>query len=149
MLPWSTFEKLCLLELIPEGNNTQVNIFKALKHCCKDIINPTYLQWSPVFVTSTGWKHWRVHFSKPGFLNLSVVDVLGQIIFFLFRAAPAAYGSSQARGQIRTTADDLPHSSRQHQILNPVSEARHLTHIFMDTGWIGFRCTTTGNSRIR
>ena len=30
--------------------------------------------------------------------------------FFLFSAAPAAYGSSQARGQIRTTAAGLCHS---------------------------------------
>ena len=27
---------------------------------------------------------------------------------------------------------DLPHSSRQHQILNPVSEAREQTHVLMD-----------------
>ena len=50
--------------------------------------------------------------------------------FWLFRAAPAAYGGSQARGQIRTIATttaipdlhcicDQHHSSLQHQILNP------------------------------
>ena len=58
----------------------------------------------------------------------------------LFRATPAAYGGSQARGQIgivatglHTTAiatpspihvGDLHHSSGQHQILNPLSEDR-------------------------
>ena len=30
--------------------------------------------------------------------------------FFLFKAAPVAYGSSQARGQIGTTAAGLHHS---------------------------------------
>ena len=57
---------------------------------------------------------------------------------FFFKAAPEAYGGSQARGRIRaellayTTAIatqdlnnicDLRQSSQQHQILNPLSEA--------------------------
>ena len=62
--------------------------------------------------------------------------------FFLFRAAPVAYGSSWARGQIRAAAAslchshgnprficDLHHSSWQHQILSPLSGARGQTHI--------------------
>ena len=32
-------------------------------------------------------------------------------IFFLFMATPAAYGSSQAKGQIRATAAGLRHSN--------------------------------------
>ena len=54
--------------------------------------------------------------------------------FSLFRAAPAAYGGSQARGRIRATATglhhshmshicDLQHSSRKHRVFNPLSEA--------------------------
>ena len=31
---------------------------------------------------------------------------------------------------------DLHHSSRQHQILNPLSEARDGTRILMDTSWV-------------
>ena len=58
----------------------------------------------------------------------------------LSRATPSAYGSSQARGQMGavaapayTTATamgypsqgyNLHHSSRQHQILNPLNETR-------------------------
>ena len=47
--------------------------------------------------------------------------------------APAAYGSSQARGQVRATTttatptldlSDLSHILWQHQIFNPLSEAR-------------------------
>ena len=37
-------------------------------------------------------------------------------VFCLFRAAPKAYGSSQARGRIGATAAGLHHSSRQRQI---------------------------------
>ena len=66
--------------------------------------------------------------------------------FCLFIATPEAYGGSQARGPIRlqppahTTATkmqdpshvrDLHHSSQQHRILNPPSEARDQTHNLM------------------
>ena len=59
--------------------------------------------------------------------------------FCLFRAAPTAHGSSQAKGKIGAVDTDLHHShsnagpephlqlhhsSRQHQILNPLNEAR-------------------------
>ena len=61
------------------------------------------------------------------------------VLFLLFRPAPGAYGSSQARDQIGAAAASLHyshgnrgsepcldphHSSRQRQILNPLSEAR-------------------------
>ena len=36
--------------------------------------------------------------------------------FLLFRAVPAAYGISQARGPIEATAADLDHKPQQHQI---------------------------------
>ena len=65
------------------------------------------------------------------------------LFLFFFRATPAAYGNSQARGQIRaaaayTTATakpdlshtcDLYHRLWQHWILNPLSEARDQTLI--------------------
>ena len=49
-----------------------------------------------------------------------------------FRAAPAAYGGSQARGQIGAADARLHHSSQQHWILNPPTKARDHTHILMD-----------------
>ena len=49
--------------------------------------------------------------------------------FFLFTAASVAYGSSQVRGHIGAAAAGLYHSSRQRQILNPLSEARGQTLI--------------------
>ena len=39
---------------------------------------------------------------------------------------------------------DLHHSSQQHQIPDPLGEAKHRTCFFMDTSQICFRCTTTG-----
>jgi len=78
----------------------------------------------------------------------------------LFSATAMAYGSSQARGRIRAIAAslhgtamatwdlshvcDLPHSSQQHQILNPLGEARDRTHILMDASRIHFCCATMG-----
>ena len=75
----------------------------------------------------------------------------GLFCLLLFRAAPMAHRSSQARGQLElqllayTTATimwdqscicDLHHSSWQRCILNPLSEAMDQIHVFMDP--VGF-----------
>ena len=39
---------------------------------------------------------------------------------------------------------NLHHRSRQHQIPNPLCEARDRTHNLTETSWIHFHCTTTG-----
>ena len=65
-------------------------------------------------------------------------------VFCLFRAAPVAYGGSQARGLIRATATGLHHSSQQRRIGNPVSEARDQTHNLMVPIQIRFYCTKMG-----
>ena len=93
-------------------------------------------------------------------LNLdSVFCFLGFFVFLIFRAAPTAYGTSQARGPIRATAAglttatatpdpshvfDLHHSSWQHWILNPLSEARDQTYILMDTSQVRYRWAMMG-----
>ena len=78
--------------------------------------------------------------------------VLGFFFFFylfLFRAAPAAYGSFQARGQIKAVVASLCHShsytrsephlwltmqlTQQRWILNPLSRAGSRTWVLMDT----------------
>ena len=88
---------------------------------------------------------------------------IGLRTFFFFglsRAAPAAYGSSQARGWIRATAAslqpqlmpmqdpnyicDLRHSSCQRRIPNSLSEARDQTRVLMDTSWVHYRWATMG-----
>ena len=43
---------------------------------------------------------------------------------------------------------DLHHSSWQHLILNPLSEARDWTHILMDTSRVRYRWATTGTPSI-
>ena len=52
----------------------------------------------------------------------------------LFSVSPAAYGSSQARGQIRAIAASLHHRSQQRWILDPLSKARDRT--LMDPGQV-------------
>ena len=80
--------------------------------------------------------------------------------FLLFRATPAAYGSSQAKGWIGAAATNLCyslrnarfqphlqpiyHSSWQHQILNPLSWSRDGTHILMDTSRVRYHWAMTG-----
>ena len=78
------------------------------------------------------------------------------ILLFPFRATSVAYGGSQARGRIvpayaMATAMpdpshvyDLHHSSRQCQILNPLSEARDGNCNLMVSSWICFSCATMG-----
>ena len=81
------------------------------------------------------------------------------LLFFLFRAAPATYGSSQAGVELElqlsayTTAPerwnpshacDLHHNSQQRQILNPLSEARDQTPNLTVPSWIRFCCAMMG-----
>ena len=75
-------------------------------------------------------------------------DLLFFFVFFGGRAAPVAYGGSQARVPVRAVTTDLcratatwdlnricnlHHSSEQHQILDPLSKARYQTHVLMDS----------------
>ena len=80
--------------------------------------------------------------------------------FYLFRATPVTYGSSQAKDPMElqlpgyTTATgtwnsnqicDLKHSSWQCQ-MDPLSEARDWTSILIDTSWIPFLLCHKRNS---
>ena len=49
-------------------------------------------------------------------------------------------------GQIRAIVAGLHHSSQQHGIFNPLSEARDRTHILMDTGQVLNSLNHNGNS---
>ena len=92
----------------------------------------------------------------PNFLSSLGESSLLILLFFFFlvflsfflRATPAAYGDSQARGPIGAVATGLHHSHsntgpepclqptpqpQQHRILNPLSEARDRTQVFMST----------------
>ena len=94
------------------------------------------------------------------------------LFFWLFRATPMAYGGSQAKGLIRAIAASLcqshsnvgsePHlqptlhklqnricnlhcSLQQHQILNPLSEARDQTLILTETSKVLNLLSHNGN----
>ena len=91
------------------------------------------------------------------------------VCFVFFRAIPAAYESSQAKGRVRAKAAVLHHNhsnvgskllsatcttvhSQQHWILNPLSKTRDWTLILMDTGWVHYHWATMGTphfSRLR
>ena len=91
-----------------------------------------------------------------------LISVLLLLLLLLFRNTPTAYGSYQARGQIRATAAtakatatatqdpsrycDLNHSSQQRWILNPLSKVRNQTRILMDTRSDSFLLSHEGNS---
>ena len=80
-------------------------------------------------------------------------------LFCLSRAAPEAYGGSQARVTLElqlpayVTATATPDPSRvcdlhlQCQILNPLSEAGDRTRNFMVRSQICFHCATMGTPR--
>ena len=83
--------------------------------------------------------------------------------FFEFRATHTAYGIPRpgvklelwlpAYATATATQDpscicDLHHSSQQHQILNPLSEARDRTHNLLVPSRIHFRCAIDGNASV-
>ena len=107
---------------------------------------------------SPGQNAFTGKFLYPSFFDFCFLVFLF-LFFCLFRATPVAYGGSQARVYLElqlpvyTTATatwdlsricNLHQSSRQHQILNPLSEARDQTRNHMVPSRIHFRCTTMG-----
>ena len=65
-------------------------------------------------------------------------------LFLSFRAVPAVYGSFQAPSLIRDAAASLHHRSQQRQILKPLSIARDLNHVLMDTSQVCYHWATMG-----
>ena len=94
-------------------------------------------------------------------IAISTLFIYFCLFFFcLFRAELAAYGGSQARGQIGAIAAGLHHSHSNTRSkprlraapqctampdLNPLSEARHQTQVLVDTG--SFLLSHDRNSR--
>ena len=99
----------------------------------------------------------------PSSALLSLLEVLISFYFIYFyfcllRAAPRAYGGSQARGSNQICCHqpmpdpshicDLHHSSRQRLILNPLSEARDQTHNLIVPSRIRFCCAMRGTLEV-
>ena len=101
----------------------------------------------------------RSHFQMRATFHSNLKDWVFFVCFVLFvclfvcyvRAAPMAYGGSQARGLIGAVASSLPtviamqdlsqvcnlhHSSWQRQIRKPLSETRDRTCVLMDPSWV-------------
>ena len=72
--------------------------FKIVKHY---IVHITY---TILFINSTSLLK-----SKKKIIKCNILST-GKFVFCLFRATPAAYGGSQARGQIGAVAVGLHHS---------------------------------------
>ena len=87
---------------------------------------------------------------KKVHISLYIFLIFFSFFFGLFMATYTAYGSSQARNQIRATATSLCHSNTRPEpclrrtpqltaicrILSPLSEARDQSPLLMDTGWV-------------
>ena len=88
-------------------------------------------EWISVYLPLTITLHWA-HFITYISIYSSLYSSTSQAFLFVFafRATPAACGSSQARGQIGTTAADL------HQIPDPPIKARDRTRILMNLRFI-------------
>ena len=110
------------------------------------LVNITFLQGTGISL-SFNW-----YSRSPLFFFLFI------FFFLLFRSETMAFGGSQARGWIGATAIgwgmqdlspicDLHHSSWQHWILNPLSDARDWTCNLTVTSRSRFRCTTTRTPR--
>ena len=107
---------------------------------------PNYFQW--VYLIISWWAGF-IFFWILWFFFIDVfVCLFIYVLFCLFGAAPTAYEGSRARGRIGAVAPacttatatwdpsrvcDLQPSSRQRQILNPLSKARDRTYILTDT----------------
>ena len=85
-----------------------------------------------------------------GFLQLLFLFVC-LFVFFLFRATPSTYGSSQARGGIRAIADCLLQNHicatghHKARFPYPLSKVRDGTRILMDTNRIRLSFTPPSN----
>ena len=97
----------------------------------------------------TGWPR-----DKLQFVCLTLNLLIKTFFFFWslknnFMAAPAAYGSSQARVWIGAAAARPTPQPRQHQILNPLSKVRDRTYILLDTSQVLNPLSHNGNSLIK
>ena len=125
-------------------------------------LSPPLIPSQTGILASTDQSCWQIEcdsLSQPLTGGGPWVDFMFYLFFVFLRAAPAAYGSSQARGRIgvqllayaTATQDlrrvcDLYHSSKQCQILNSLNEARDRTRILLVTSQVLNPLNHNGNS---
>ena len=126
--------------------NFNSKFFSFIENCPKV---PIPIFRALIFFSFNQFPYFIINYGKIKNSIFTVIQVLQHLFIYLFivfcpfRAAPTAYGGSQARGLIgavaaTTTATPDPscilhQSSQQQQILNPLSKARNWTLIFMVT----------------
>ena len=81
------------------------------------------------------------------FLGLHLWDMEVPRLGFESELWPLAYATTTAKPD-RSCVYDLHHSSRQHQILNPLNKARYWICILMDPSQICFHWATMGTPNI-
>ena len=155
---WVVFHSMSPHSTVREGTTTPSVLCKWHPLKCK-------LVWQHLNLSSHQqfWELFPLFHVLPALGILNFCDSVECIIMFsflLFRASPAAYGGSQARGPIRATAAGLHHSHSntgskpclqatpqltQHQILNPLRKARDRTWDLIPSQ-IHFYCATTRTS---
>ena len=116
-----------------------------------------FLKLPYIISTSTPHVFFLLFFSF--FFSFLFIFYLFIYLFLLFRAAPVAYGSSQARARIGAIVASLRHgrcnegsklclqphhSSLQCCILNPLSRAMDWTRVLMDISRVCFHWGTMG-----
>ena len=72
-------------------------------------MNPHVPVTRPQQLSTHGYTYF-IYIPLPSSLIIIIILLLLLLLFCFFRAAPAAYGGSQARGQIGATAASLHHS---------------------------------------
>ena len=167
------YDLICFLKTIYSWplNNLSLNCMGPLRH--RFFFNSKYhsTTWSEVGWIQECWNWYRgmaymggstisnadFQLQRAGTPNPCVVQ--GSTVF-LFRATPAEYGSSQARGWMRAAAASLPTASvtqnlscvcdprrslQQQRILNRLTEVRDWTQILKDTSQV-LNPSHSGNS---
>ena len=141
--------KRCLFRILwwPSSLGIQCCHCSVLSHCCGAGLIPCL---GTSACCGNGKKKKKKSLSKKCSVryNIQKCTDIFFFFFFLLRAEPVAYGRFQARGPVGAEAAGLHHShsnsgsslvcslhcsSRQLQILNPLSKARDQPQILMDT----------------
>ena len=92
------------------SNTTFLTLWNRLSYLEVPICNMWYNKFLYQIIGNYACKHIWIILYKILYIYLFICFLFFR--FFLFRAVPAAYGSSQARGQIGATTASLHHSDR-------------------------------------
>ena len=107
------------------------------------VFNPGRLVSDPVCLTPVSTHFLLFFFSFEDTVQIAFFNLIDCWLIFAFSGPHVDV--PRLGGGIGATAISLHHSSRQHQIPDPLSKARDQTRTLMDTSCICFCCATTGS----